>query len=103
MFLLNGQGCITLKRLYVHEDVYSALGTALVACARRTKTGDGFAPDSALGPIQNRLQYERLQSTLKAIENSGTRILYQGQIPQAPKAFSFRPKSSITLVMTLNL
>ena len=87
MFLLNGQGCITLKRLYVHEDVYSALGTALIACARHTKTGDGFGPDSALGPIQNRAQYERLQSTLKAIENSGTKILYQGQIPQGSKGF----------------
>ena len=87
MFALNGQGCITLKRLYVHEVLYSALGTALTACARNTKTGDGFAPDSALGPIQNRAQYERLQSTLKAIENSGTKILYRGQIPQNSKGF----------------
>jgi acyl-CoA reductase-like NAD-dependent aldehyde dehydrogenase len=87
MFLVNGQGCITLKRLYVHEDVYSALGTALIAYARRIKTGDGFAPDSALGPIQNRVQFERLQSTLKAIENSGAKILYQGQIPKGSKGF----------------
>jgi acyl-CoA reductase-like NAD-dependent aldehyde dehydrogenase len=87
MFLVNGQGCITLKRLYVHEDVYSGLGAALVAYARHIKTGDGFGPDSALGPSQNRPQYERLQSTLKAIENSGTGILYQGQIPQGSKGF----------------
>jgi acyl-CoA reductase-like NAD-dependent aldehyde dehydrogenase len=85
MFLVNGQGCITLKRLYVHEDIYFALGSALIAYARRIKTGDSFAPDSALGPIQNRPQYERLQSTLKAIENSGAKILYQGQIPQDSK------------------
>jgi acyl-CoA reductase-like NAD-dependent aldehyde dehydrogenase len=87
MFMLSGQGCITLKRLYVHEDVYTAFATALIACARNTKTGDAFAPDSALGPIQNRPQYERLQSTLKAIDNSGARILYQGQIPHGSRGF----------------
>jgi acyl-CoA reductase-like NAD-dependent aldehyde dehydrogenase len=87
MFMLNGQGCITLKRLFVHENVYTALGTALIGCARNTKTGDAFASDSALGPIQNRVQYERLQSTLKVIENSGARILYQGQIPNGSRGF----------------
>jgi acyl-CoA reductase-like NAD-dependent aldehyde dehydrogenase len=89
MFLFNGQGCITLKRLYVHEDIYDQLTKALVSVAQQVKTGDGFDPESGLGPVQNRLQYDRLQAVWKEIEQSGARILFKGAIPQASKGFFF--------------
>jgi acyl-CoA reductase-like NAD-dependent aldehyde dehydrogenase len=54
MFLLSGQGCITLKRLFVHESIYQALSEALISCAQHQKLGDGFDPATTLGPIQNR-------------------------------------------------
>ena len=43
----------------------------------------------ALGPIQNRAQYDRLRSTLAEIEKSGTGILYRGEIPQGTNGFFF--------------
>ena len=89
MYLLNGQACVGLKRLYVHEDLYADLAGTLVAYARQIKTGDGFESESALGPIQNRAQYNRLRSTLAEIEKSGTRILYRGEIPQGTNGFFF--------------
>ena len=89
MYLLNGQACVGLKRLYVHEDIYDKLTAALVAYAGYIKTGDGFEPDTALGPVQNRAQYERLQSTLAEIEKCGTRILYRGQVPQGTGGYFF--------------
>ena len=52
MYLLNGQACVGLKRLYVHEDLYADLAGTLVAYARQIKTGDGFESESALGPIR---------------------------------------------------
>jgi acyl-CoA reductase-like NAD-dependent aldehyde dehydrogenase len=89
MFVLNGQGCVCLKRLYVHEDVYAELATTLVAYASRITTGNGFEPGSALGPIQNRTQYDRLRSTWKEIEKSGVGVLYRGQIPNDTQGFFF--------------
>jgi len=57
MFVLSGQGCICLKRLYIHENIYTAVRDALVAVARSARVGDGFDPDTVLGPVQNHLQY----------------------------------------------
>ena len=83
MFMLNGHACICLKRLYVHESIYAEVTQALVAYASHIKTGDGFAPDSALGPIQNKMQFEKIRATWAQIQASGTRVLYQGEAPDA--------------------
>jgi acyl-CoA reductase-like NAD-dependent aldehyde dehydrogenase len=49
MFLLSGQGCICLKRLYIHEDIYSVVTDALVAVARSARVGNGFGPGHRAG------------------------------------------------------
>ena len=33
MFMLSGQGCITLKRLFVHEDLYDSVAQGICTCA----------------------------------------------------------------------
>src|SRR6201987_873753 len=81
MFLLSGQGCVTLKRLFVHENMYEALTKALISCPKRQKLGDGFDPETTLGPIQNRPQFARMQTTWKEIQAAKTPILYQGKPP----------------------
>jgi acyl-CoA reductase-like NAD-dependent aldehyde dehydrogenase len=81
MFLLSGQGCITLKRLFVHESIYQALTEALISCAQRQKLGDGFDPETTLGPIQNRPQFARMQTTWEEIQRTKAPILYQGEVP----------------------
>ena len=52
-FLNSGQICISIKRLYVHADIYDRFRDAIV---KSMKTGDGFEPDVFLGPIQNSMQ-----------------------------------------------
>ena len=89
MFLLSGQGCICLKRLYIHEDIYPALTNALVAVARSAKVGDGLDPDTVLGPVQNRLQYQRLQSVWEEIRKSRATILFRGEVPTNERGFFF--------------
>jgi len=89
MFFLSGQGCICLKRLYIHEDIYPALTNALVAVARSAKVGNGLDPDTMLGPVQNRLQYQRLQSAWEEIRKSGATILFRGDVPTNEKGFFF--------------
>jgi acyl-CoA reductase-like NAD-dependent aldehyde dehydrogenase len=89
MFLLSGQGCICLKRLYIHEDIYPALTNALVAVARSAKVGNGLDPDTVLGPVQNCLQYQRLQSTWEEIKKSRATILFRGDVPTNEKGFFF--------------
>jgi acyl-CoA reductase-like NAD-dependent aldehyde dehydrogenase len=90
MFLLSGQGCICLKRLYIQEDIYPALTEALVAIARSAKIGNGLDPNTTLGPVQNHLQYQRLQSAGQEITKSGATILFRGDVPANKKASSFQ-------------
>lgn len=71
MFLLNGQACIGLKRLFVHEDLYDAVAQAICACAARQRMGDGFDPEATLGPIQNRPQLDRLNAAWDEIRRDG--------------------------------
>jgi len=81
MFALSGQGCVTLKRLFVHESIYQALTEALISCAQNQKLGDGFDPETTLGPIQNRPQLARMQTTWEEIQEAKVPILYQGEVP----------------------
>jgi acyl-CoA reductase-like NAD-dependent aldehyde dehydrogenase len=87
MFVLSGQGCICLKRLYVHEDIYSKVTEALVAIASATKVGDGLDADTTLGPVQNQLQYKRLQSVWEEIKQSEAKVLFRGVVPTNTEGF----------------
>ena len=81
MFALSGQGCVTLKRLFVPESLYQALTETVIACAQHQKVGDGFDPETTLGPIQNRPQFARMQTTWEEIQDAKAPILYQGEVP----------------------
>jgi acyl-CoA reductase-like NAD-dependent aldehyde dehydrogenase len=89
MFINSGQGCITLKRLFVHESIYQALAEALISCAQRQKLGDGFDPATTLGPIQNRPQFARMQTTWEEIQEAKAPILYQGEAPSGGAGLFF--------------
>jgi acyl-CoA reductase-like NAD-dependent aldehyde dehydrogenase len=78
MFLVNGQGCITIKRLLVHESRYDEVAAALRKFAGDQVLGDGFDPATTIGPIQNRAQLLRLQATWAAIQKDGVAVLYRG-------------------------
>jgi acyl-CoA reductase-like NAD-dependent aldehyde dehydrogenase len=84
--LNNGQTCAALKRLYVHEDVYDPLCDALAAIASSVTTGDGSG-DVDFGPIQNRMQYERVQELAADAKASGATFLTGGEAAAGPGYF----------------
>jgi acyl-CoA reductase-like NAD-dependent aldehyde dehydrogenase len=80
-FVNSGQVCMAIKRIYVHEDVYDAVCDALVDEARKATVGSGLDPQTQLGPIQNRPQYDRVVELLEDVKRSGGRILTGGEVP----------------------
>ena len=80
-FVNSGQVCMAIKRIYAHERVYDALCLALADEARKAKVGSGLEPDTQLGPIQNREQYDRVIGILDDAKRSGARILAGGEVP----------------------
>jgi acyl-CoA reductase-like NAD-dependent aldehyde dehydrogenase len=74
----NGQTCAALKRLYVHEDIYDEMCEALAAIARSVKTGDGSG-EVDFGPIQNKMQFDKVCTIAREAKESGARFLTGGE------------------------
>jgi acyl-CoA reductase-like NAD-dependent aldehyde dehydrogenase len=85
-FANNGQVCIALKRLYVHEDIYEPMCEELANIARSKKVGDGAAEGTQLGPLQNRLQYEKVQAIIADAAEKGT-VIAGGKAVDGPGYF----------------
>ena len=81
-FQNSAQFCVAAKRLYVHKDVYEPLAAALVDYAKTVKVGDGAEQGTQLGPIQNKMQFEKLQNLLADARETGAKFLLGGEIPE---------------------
>ena len=86
-FTNNGQFCLAIKRLYLHESIYERMAAALVAIAQSVKLGAGTEPGVQLGPVQNRAQFERLCDLLADCRANGPRLLCGGEPAQGPGLF----------------
>jgi acyl-CoA reductase-like NAD-dependent aldehyde dehydrogenase len=62
------------KRIYVPRSQYDAICAALAACAGQAVVGDGRDPDTTIGPIQNRMQFEKLLGFIEDARQHGTII-----------------------------
>lgn len=71
-FLNCGQVCLAIKRAYVHADIYDAMCAELARLAEEAVVGDGLEQGTAIGPIQNRAQFEKVQGFLAAARAEGT-------------------------------
>lgn len=83
----SGQVCMAIKRIYAHEAVYDALCDALAALARQTQLGDGLAEGTALGPIQNLPQYQRVCGFIDDLRHGPGRILAGAEQPSGDGYF----------------
>jgi acyl-CoA reductase-like NAD-dependent aldehyde dehydrogenase len=70
--VISGQGCIAIKRVYVHESLYDAVCDELGRLARETVVGDGLEPGTQMGPLQNKAQFERVKGFLEDARQNGT-------------------------------
>ena len=59
-FINNGQTCAALKRLYVHDDIFADVCSELTSFAKTLPVGDGLDEKNVLGPIQNRMQFDKV-------------------------------------------
>lgn len=77
-FINNGQTCAAMKRLYVHDKVHDAVCEALVEFAKKIPVGNGMDEGSMLGPVQNRMQFDKV-SRLVAQSVSHGKVLLGGK------------------------
>ena len=86
-FVNSGQVCMAIKRIYAHDRIYDALCKELVAEAGRARVGSGLDPATTLGPLQNRMQYDKVRDLIEHTKRTGGRLLCGGTIPEGPGYF----------------
>lgn len=86
-FQNSAQFCVAAKRLYVHVDIYDAVRDELIAYAKTVKVGDGSQQGTDLGPIQNRMQFEKVKDLLADTRRIGAHIVAGGEVGEGPGYF----------------
>jgi acyl-CoA reductase-like NAD-dependent aldehyde dehydrogenase len=86
-FVNSGQVCMAIKRIYAHESIYADLCDALVEEANKAKVGNGLDPSTELGPVQNKMQYDKVVGIINDTKKAGAKFLAGGEIPAGPGYF----------------
>jgi acyl-CoA reductase-like NAD-dependent aldehyde dehydrogenase len=86
-FANSAQFCVACKRMYVHEDVYDDVARELVAYAKTVKVGNGMEAGTELGPLQNKMQYDKVSKLLADSRDAGLKFLLGGTPEQKPGYF----------------
>ncbi len=82
IFAASGQTCIAGSRLLVQEDIHDAFVEKLLALARTAKLGDPMSPDTQVGPITTRPQYDKVLGYIAIAEAGGAKLLLGGKPAQ---------------------
>ncbi len=88
-FQNSGQVCVAMKRLYVHEKIYDEMCDELAAIANNTIIGDGLKQGTQLGPLQNRMQFEKVKELIEDAKKTG-KVIAGGEVPEE-KGYFIRP------------
>ena len=74
----TGQRCTTLRRAFVHEDIYEEFMKKLHAYYATLKIGDPSDATSQLGPLISEKSFNDMQNVLKSLKEKNVKI-YGGQ------------------------
>ena len=75
-----GQVCLATKRAYVPDSLYDEMCDTLAKLAREIVVGNGLEDGVAMGPIQNRDQYQKVLGYLQIAHRDGNVIAGGGPI-----------------------
>jgi|TARA_A100001011_G_scaffold5056_2_gene5904 aldehyde dehydrogenase (NAD+) len=69
-----GQRCTTLRRLFIHQSIYSELIKKLIISFDSLIIGDPIDPSSQVGPLLNEQSYVNMQNRLESCRSSAIKI-----------------------------
>lgn len=76
----SGQWCVGIKRLYIHRSFHAPFVAAFVDYARQQKLGNGLDAEVTVGPVQNKMQFDKLRTFLDDIKANGQSIVLGGEV-----------------------
>ncbi|MEJ2665499.1 MAG: aldehyde dehydrogenase family protein [Deinococcales bacterium] len=78
-FQYAGQSCVSVQRVYVHEDVYDAFKEALIPMVEGLTIGDPLDESTDVGPVIDAGAAERIGAWVVEARNGGARVLTGGE------------------------
>ncbi|MDE1174636.1 MAG: aldehyde dehydrogenase family protein [Parvibaculaceae bacterium] len=88
-FQNSGQVCIAMKRLYVHESIYDEMCDELAGIAEAAIVGDGLTQGTQYGPLQNKMQFDKVKELIEDSRQHG-KVIAGGDTLDQP-GFFIRP------------
>jgi acyl-CoA reductase-like NAD-dependent aldehyde dehydrogenase len=67
----SGQVCLAIKRVYAPKSMYDELCDELAKLANEAIVGDGSEQGTQIGPIQNKMQFEKVKEFLEDARKNG--------------------------------
>jgi len=78
-FTYAGQTCISVQRVFVHEDVYDSFVADLVRRVEELTVGDPLDEDTDVGPVIDAANADRVQEWLDEAKAAGATVLTGGR------------------------
>lgn len=88
----TGQVCIAVKRAYVHESKYNEFVDAVTEAAKQSQAvfGDGFKDGMMFGPLNNKMQFDRVNELVEDAKKNGAKI-HTGGSPMPGNGYFYPP------------
>jgi succinate-semialdehyde dehydrogenase/glutarate-semialdehyde dehydrogenase len=85
-----GQVCLSPNRFYVHQRVHDKFVDAFSAAAQRLVVGDGMAPATQMGPLNNARRLHAAQAFVSDARDRGARVITGGS-RKGTRGYFFEP------------
>jgi aldehyde dehydrogenase (NAD+) len=85
IFAATGQTCIAGSRLLVQQSIHDTFLEKLVAFARTAKMGNPMQPDTQIGPVTNKPQFEKILRYIDIAKSEGARPVLGGARASRPE------------------
>jgi len=79
-FVNSGQVCISLQRIYVHEDIYDSFSEIIARETKMLKVGSPYEEDTFMGPLIDEESLERAKTWVESAQNEGAKVLTGAEV-----------------------
>jgi aldehyde dehydrogenase (NAD+) len=88
----TGQRCTSLRRLFVHEDIYERFMEKLFSYYKSLTIGDPLNASSQLGPLISEESFRSMQATIDSLQERGIKVVGGSRLDIGdPKDFYVEP------------
>lgn len=77
-FAQAGQSCISVQRIFVHQNIYDKFSKAFLNEVKNIKYGNPFEEDTIVGPMITEKEAERIEEWIHEAEKEGGKVLTGG-------------------------